>query len=73
MVSMGFREGRGRHSNLGEAANELLQLVGLPRIPAKRVARERLILITPRTILLDAEERLSPFIKGFFDDTPRVR
>ena len=57
-------------SGVTEFAGKFLESVGLPRNEAKAVTCERLVVITPRRIVLEAEQgHLEiPSIKGGFDD-----
>ena len=71
LVSMGLYERRGRLSDAGEAAGEVLKFVGLPPVPARPVSCERLIMMTPREIVLDDETGPNPAIIGSFDDKRR--
>ena len=48
IISLGLYERRGRSSNAAETANELLQSVGLPLLPARSVTCERLVSVKPR-------------------------
>lgn len=73
VISLGMHERRGRLSDAGETASGILKAVGLPPVPARQVACERLVMIKPRRIVLPADEGTGPGIKGFFDDTPRTR
>jgi hypothetical protein len=50
LISLGLHDRRGRLSDSGEAASEVLKRVGLPPVPARPVASERLVMITPRWI-----------------------
>ncbi len=50
IISLGLHERRGRSSSSAETANDLLQLVGLPLLPARSVACERLVSVTPRRL-----------------------
>ncbi len=59
VISLGVHERRGKSSNAVEAASGLLELVGLPPVPARSVTCERLVIITPRQIVLPPEESLS--------------
>jgi beta-lactamase regulating signal transducer with metallopeptidase domain len=51
LISLGLHDRRGRLSDPGEAASEVLKRVGLPPVPARPVASERLVMITPRWIV----------------------
>jgi beta-lactamase regulating signal transducer with metallopeptidase domain len=48
LVSLGMNERGGRLSDPGEAASDLLKLVGLPPVPARLVPCERLVMIEAR-------------------------
>jgi hypothetical protein len=50
LISLVLHDRRGRLSDSGEAASEVLQRVGLPPVPAKPVAGERLVMILARWI-----------------------
>jgi hypothetical protein len=50
LISLGLHDRRGRSSNAAETANELLQLVGLPPLPARSVACEQLVSINTRRV-----------------------
>ncbi len=50
LVSLGMHDRRGRLSDPGEAASDLLQSVGLPPVPAPSVPGERLVMIEPRRL-----------------------
>jgi hypothetical protein len=50
LISLGLHDRRGRGSNAAESANELLQLVGLPPLPARSVACEQLVSIKTRRV-----------------------
>jgi len=54
VISLGLHERRGRSSNSAEAASGLLQLVGLPPVPARSVTCERLVVIKLRPIAAPA-------------------
>jgi hypothetical protein len=56
-----------------EVAGKFLESVGLPRNEPKAVTCERLVVITPRPILLEAEQGRpeTASIKGGFDDNKR--
>jgi hypothetical protein len=54
VISLGLHERRGRSSNSAEAASELLQLVGLPPVPARSVACEQLVVVKLRPIAAPA-------------------
>jgi hypothetical protein len=56
VISLGVHERRGKSSNAVEAASGLLELVGLPPVPARSVTCERLVIITPREIVLPPDE-----------------
>jgi beta-lactamase regulating signal transducer with metallopeptidase domain len=71
LISMGLHERRGRLSNAGETASGLLEAVGLPPVPARAVISERLVMITPRRIVLEAEKPQTAEIKGKFDGRTR--
>jgi beta-lactamase regulating signal transducer with metallopeptidase domain len=73
VISLGMHERRGRLSDAGETASGILQAVGLPPVPARPVACERLVMIKPRRIVLPADEGAGAAIKGFFNDAPRTR
>ena len=51
IISLGLHDRRGRSSNAAETANELLQLAGLPPLPARSVACEQLVSIKTRRVL----------------------
>jgi hypothetical protein len=68
---MGLHERRGRLSDAGETASGLLEAVGLPPVPARAVISERLVMITPRRIVLEAEKPQITGIKGGFDGRTR--
>ncbi len=59
LISLGIHERRGRSSDAAESASELLQLVGLPPLPARAVACERLVCITPRRVMPGADKLAS--------------
>jgi hypothetical protein len=60
LISVGLRDRPGASSHASEAASGLLQLVGLSKLPSRSVDCERLVLIRPRWIVLEEEERLRP-------------
>ena len=59
LISMGIRERRGRSSDAAETASELLQLVGLPPLPARSVTCERLVCVMPRRVMPSTDRRAS--------------
>ena len=59
LISMGMRERRGRSSDAAETASELLQLVGLPPLPARSVTCERLVCVMPRRVMPSTDRRAS--------------
>jgi hypothetical protein len=71
LISMGLYERRGRLSNAGETASGLLEAVGLPPVPARAVISERLMMIKPRRIVLEADKPQTDGIKGGFDGRTR--
>jgi hypothetical protein len=56
LISMGLQERRGRLSDAGETASGRLEAVGLPPVPARPGTCERLVMIKPRRIVLEAEK-----------------
>ncbi len=56
LISLGMRERRGRSSDAAETASEILELVGLPPLPARSVTCERLVSITPRRVMPSPDE-----------------
>ena len=71
LISMGLQERRGRLSDAGETASGCLEAVGLPPVPARPVTCERLMMIKPRRIVLEAEKPQTTGIKGGFDGRTR--
>ena len=57
LISLGLEERRDTLSGAAGAASHLLEAVGLPHLEPSSVTSERLVLITPRRIVLEAEER----------------
>ena len=64
LVSLGLHERRGRLSNAGETASGLLEAVGLPPVPARAVTCERLVMIKPRRIVIEAANSAGHAIKA---------
>jgi hypothetical protein len=56
-ISLGLSERRPDRSDVAEIASGLLELVGLPGLETKSVTCERLVVITPRRIVLESEAR----------------
>jgi beta-lactamase regulating signal transducer with metallopeptidase domain len=50
LIGLGLHDRRGRSSNAAETANDLLQLVGMPPLPARSVACEQLVSIRTHRI-----------------------
>jgi hypothetical protein len=73
VISLDLHERRARLSDAGETTSGILQAVGLSPLPARPVTCERLVMIKPRRIVLEADQDQAPAIKGFFNDTPRTR
>jgi hypothetical protein len=57
LISLGLHDRRGRSSNAAETANDLLQRVGLPPLPARSVTCEQLVSIKTRRVLPTAREK----------------
>ena len=71
LVSMGLYERPSRLPSAVETASGLLEAVGLPRVTAQPVICERLMMIKPRRIVLEAEKPQITGIKGGFDGRTR--
>jgi hypothetical protein len=57
LISLGFQEERQELPAVMGGAIEIIRtVVGGPPVEARRIARERLVLITPRKIILESEE-----------------
>jgi beta-lactamase regulating signal transducer with metallopeptidase domain len=67
LVSMGLHERRSRLPGAVETASGLLEAVGLPPVPARAMICERLMMIKPRRIVLEAEKPEITGTKGAID------